>query len=154
MSKQKNQSLIECFRELLSKGNARTQEDLKISLQKKGFEVNQTKVSRLLRKLRAIKTSGSEGQVVYQLPLESDPPLKGSSIEELVTDISLNEIMIVIRTSPGSASLIARVIDHSTEKLDCMGTVAGDDTIFVVPKSIKTIEKTFKAIKNLLNDKW
>lgn len=143
-------SLIESFRELLSQGNARTQEDLKVSLQKQGFEINQSKISRLLRKIGAIKTVGSEGQIVYQIPLEPEPPITGSTIENLVLDITHNEIMIVIRTSPGSASLIARVLDHNTEKLNTLGTVAGDDTIFIIPKSIKTLEKTFKAIKSLL----
>ncbi len=144
------QPLIESFRELLSKGSARTQEDLKVSLQQQGFEVNQSKISRLLRKLGAIKTVGSEGQIVYQIPSEPEPPITGSPIENLVLDIIHNEIMIVIRTSPGSASLIARVLDHNTDKLNTLGTVAGDDTIFIVPKSVKTLEKTFKAIKSLL----
>ncbi len=150
MVKQKNLSLLESFRDLLSKGTARTQEDLKNSLNEQGFEVNQSKISRLLRKIGAIKTLGAEGQIVYQLPSEPEPPIAGSPIENLVLDISHNEIMIVVRTSPGSASLIARVIDYNSEKLNCLGSVAGDDTIFIVPKSIKTLEKTYKELKALL----
>lgn len=150
MAKKDKLSLIESFRDLLSKGSARTQEDLKTSLQNQGFEVNQSKISRMLRKLGAVKTVGSEGQIVYQLPSEPEPPITGSPIENLILDIGHNEIMIVIRVSPGSASLIARVIDHHMEKLYILGTVAGDDTIFIVPKSIKTVEKSIKAIKTLL----
>jgi transcriptional regulator of arginine metabolism len=150
MINQENQSLIECFRGLLSKGMARTQEDLKIALQKQGFEVNQSKISRLLRKIGAVKSLGVEGQISYQMPLEPEPPAKGSLVDNLVLDIVYNEMMIVIRTSPGSASLIARVIDHNTEKLNTLGTVAGDDTIFIVPQSIKTIEKTVQVLKSLL----
>lgn len=150
MINKENQSLIACFRELLSKGKARTQEDLKIALQKQGFEINQSKISRLLRKIGAVKTTGVEGQISYQMPLEPEPPAKGSLVDNLVLDLAYNEIMIVVRTSPGSASLIARVIDHNAEKLNTLGTVAGDDTIFIVPQSIQTIEKTVQALKNLL----
>lgn len=150
MAKKDKLSLMECFREQLSKGTARTQEELKLSLQNQGFEVNQSKISRMLRKLGAIKTVGSEGQIVYQLPSEPEPPIKGSPIENLILDISHNEIMIVVHVSPGSASLIARVIDHHMEKLHILGTVAGDDTIFIVPKSIKTLDKSIKGIKGLL----
>lgn len=150
MINKENQSLIECFRELLSKGMARTQEDLKIALQKQGFEVNQSKISRLLRKIGAVKTLGVEGQISYQMPSEPEPPAKGSLVDNLVLDIVHNEIMIVIKTSPGSASLIARVIDHNVEKLSTLGTVAGDDTIFIVPQSIKTVEKTVQLLKKLL----
>lgn len=150
MINKENQSLIECFRDLLSKGKARTQEDLKIALHKQGFEVNQSKISRLLRKIGAVKTLGVEGQISYQIPLEPEPPAKGSLVDNLVLGIDYNEIMIVIRTSPGSASLIARVIDHNAEKLNTLGTVAGDDTIFIVPQSIKVIEKIVQALKSLL----
>ncbi len=148
--KGQDQPLIESLRNLLVKGIAHTQEDLKVHLQEQGFEVNQSKISRLLRKVGAIKTIGSEGEVVYQLPWEAEPPSKETTINHLVIDIQKNETLIVVRTSPGSASLIARVLDYNAEKLGSLGSVAGDDTIFIVPKSVETIEDTLKAVKMLL----
>jgi len=150
MSKEKGQGLIEALRELLSEGSAKNQDTLKRSLNSQGFEVNQSKISRLLRKLGAIKTTGGSGEVVYQLPFEAEPPSRKTTVHHLVEEILRNEIMVVIRTSPGSASLIARVLDYNMEKIVSIGSVAGDDTIFVVPKSVQSIEETFRAIKKLL----
>lgn len=148
-----DQELIEELRSLLTQGLAKTQEELRVHLQKAGYEVNQSKISRLLRKLGAIKTVGnaaSGGGIVYQLPFEPEPPSGETTIHHLVMDIQKNEMLIVVRTSPGSASLIARVLDFNADRLKILGSVAGDDTIFVVPQSINRIEEAFKAIKDLL----
>ena len=58
----------------------------------------------------------------------------------------------MIFTAPGSASMIARALDYNQETTEILGTIAGDDTIFVAPKSIKNISKLFKEIKSLLKD--
>lgn len=150
MSKQPDKELIDCLRNLLSQGRAQTQEDLKVALQQHGYEANQSKISRLLRKLGAIKTVGTHQESVYQLPWEPEPPAKDMRVHRLVIDIQRNETLIVVRASPGSASLIARVLDCSSEQIGCLGTVAGDDTIFVIPLSITTIEETFQKVKALL----
>jgi transcriptional regulator of arginine metabolism len=57
--------------------------------------------------------------------------------------------MIVVHTSPGSASLIARFLDYRHKETEILGTVAGDDTIFIVPKSIKRIHHTLKEVEAL-----
>ena len=54
--------------------------------------------------------------------------------------------MIVVHTSPGSASLVARHLDAQLNDL-IIGTIAGDDAIFVAPANIKTIDKTLAAIQ-------
>ncbi len=146
----KSSYMLEDLKKLLIEGSASTQEDIKQYLTKLGFEVNQAKISRLLRKLGAIKISNEQGQVVYCLPKEPAPPPARSLVTNLVIDITCNESLIVIHTSPGSASLFGRLIDHNLLKLGVLGTVAGDDTIIVVPKSIKQIQKTFSDIKKLL----
>lgn len=151
MSKQ-NQTLIEALRSLLAEGTVSTHETLRKKLEQLGFLVNQSKISRLLHKIGAVKTIGNQGEIVYQIPWEPEPPKRGSTLEHLVLDITQNEILIVVRTSPGAASMIARMLDHSAEQIGSLGTVAGDDTIFVVPRSIKTIEVTLKEVKHLLID--
>lgn len=144
-----SQSVVDCLRNLLSKGSARTQEDLKVSLQKQGFEVNQSKISRLLRKLGAIKVD-NHGEIIYRLPQEPAPPSTGTVISHLVVEIVHNETLIIVRTSPGAASMIARVLDYQAKKLGCLGSVAGDDTILVIPSSVKSLQETFKAVKRAL----
>ena len=144
--------LLEELKKLLLEASASTQEDIKRHLTTLGFEVNQAKISRLLRKLGAIKTSNEYGQVVYRIPKEPAPPQAKSLLANLVIDIKHNETVIVIHTSPGSASLFARLIDHNLAKLNVLGTVAGDDTIIVIPKITKQISKTLKEVKTLLSE--
>lgn len=150
-SPQKN-ILLEELKKLLLEGSASTQEDIKRHLITLGFEVNQAKISRLLRKIGAIKISNEHGQIVYCIPKEPAPPQAKSLLANLVIDIKHNETVIVIHTSPGSASLFARLIDHNLGKLNVLGTVAGDDTIVVIPKQTKNIDKTLLEVKKLLSE--
>ena len=57
-----------------------------------------------------------------------------------------NGAMIVINTTPGSASLVARHLDSRGGE-NILGTIAGDDTIFVAPKKLSEIRQTLKAIR-------
>jgi transcriptional regulator of arginine metabolism len=142
--------LLDDLKKLLVEGSASTQEDIKQHLTKLGLEVNQAKISRLLRRLGAVKVSNEYGQVVYSLPKEPAPPQAKSSLANLVIDIESNESLIVIHTSPGSASLFGRLIDHNLLKSNVLGTVAGDDTLIVVPKSVKLIPQILLDIRELL----
>lgn len=141
--------LLNALKTLLVGRNANTQEDLCIALEKQGYEINQTKVSRLLRKIGAVKIVNSQGQVVYSLPREPSPPTMDTSLRELILEVSANEAMVVIFTSPGSASMVGRVLDYQQASLGILGTLAGDDTLFVAPKSIKDIPKLVEKIKKL-----
>lgn len=144
------QTLINDLRELLLEGNTATQEDICKSLEAKGHAANQSKVSRLLRKISAIKSKNELGEIVYRLPREPAPPTTACQLSSLIIDIVANETTIVVNTSPGSAQVIARLIDHHKHKLQIIGTIAGDDAIFIMPKSIKKIAESVKEIKNLL----
>jgi transcriptional regulator of arginine metabolism len=137
---------VEAVRLILSEKGAGTQEDLRHELEKQGMEVNQSTVSRCLRKLGAIKTFSPTGDAFYKLPTDPTPPTVDASVSDLVTGIAHNETMVVIHTSPGSASLIARHLDHFAHE-DVLGTLAGDDTIFVAPKAGRQIKKLTDSLK-------
>ena len=145
-----NKSLIDDLRSLLIAGKVKTQEDICIALQSKGHEIAQSKVSRLLRKLGAVKSKNELGQIVYRLPLEPAPPTSNSQLSSLIINITANESLAIVNTSPGSAQLIARVLDYHKKELQLLGTIAGDDTILVIPKSIKNIHTIVKKIHHIL----
>lgn len=147
---EKSQSLLEALRVLLMGRKASTQEIICSSLEKLGYDINQTKVSRLLRQIGAIKITNAQGHTVYSLPREPAPPSMNTSIRNLILDIVANETLVVIFTSPGSASMVARVLDYNQITTEILGTLAGDDTIFVVPKTIKDIQKLTEEIRDLL----
>lgn len=147
-----SQLLTDALRTLLMGRKANTQEDICSVLEKQGYEINQSKASRLLRKIGAIKVVNSRGQTVYSLPREPAPPSMNTPLRELILDIVSNETLVVIYTSPGSASMVARVLDYNQITTEILGTIAGDDTIFVAPKSIKDIHKLTEEIKGLLRE--
>jgi len=144
------QSLDDALRALLMGRKASTQEEICAALEKQGYDINQSKASRLLRKIGAIKVINEQGQTVYSLAREPAPPLMNTPIRNLIIDIVSNETLVVITTSPGSASMVARVLDYYQITTGILGTIAGDDTIFVAPKSIKDIHKLREEIKGLL----
>ena len=142
--------MITELRAFLLEGSAKTQEEICHALEKRGYEVNQTKVSRLLRKLGVVKIKNEHGKMVYWLPKEPPPPELSSSIYGLVTSIAANESIVIIRTSPGAAQLIGRLLDYCNNDNEILGTIAGDNTIFIAPKSVSNIKKLVKKIRGLL----
>ncbi len=150
VSKVRSRNIISDLKDLLSKGQASTQDEIGHALAKLGYESNQSKVSRLLRKIGAVKSKNEHGQIVYRLPKEPAPPTFDMEVGNLIIDIKSNENIVLIHTSPGSASVISRALDYHLEKCGILGTVAGDDTILVIPKSVKETQKTLQKIKELI----
>ncbi len=144
------ETLVDALRTLLLERKASTQEEICTALDLQGWEINQSKASRLLRKIGAIKVENEQGLTVYTLLREPAPPSMATPIRDLILDILANEALVVIFTSPGSASMVARVLDYNQLTTEILGTLAGDDTIFVAPKSIKDTGKLCAEIKGLL----
>lgn len=142
---------LNALRKLLVEGEISTQEELAEELARQKYQVTQSTISRDLRKLGAIKTFDPAGQIVYRLPDDvMMPSVSKAGLKGLLIDIQHNGIMIVIHTTIGSASLVARHLDQVKPE-GIIGTMAGDDTIFVAPASIKKIEQTVKAIMEELS---
>lgn len=142
--------LTAALRALLMEGGVQTQEDICQVMQKRGFEINQTKVSRLLRSIGAVKVQNAQGETTYSLPREPVPLAMDAPLRHLVLDVVANETVIVIHTSPGSASMVARLLDHLPSSAGVLGTLAGDDTIFVAPRSVHEIVSIKENIHKLL----
>jgi transcriptional regulator of arginine metabolism len=148
--KSKKYALLEAVRKLLQEGKASSQEEIRLALLQHGFDVNQSKISRTLHKLGATKAKNEDGQIYYCLPKEPAPPSTVSRLSKLILDIRYNETMVVIHTSPGAAQLIARLLDYHPSRSEIMGTVAGDDTVFICPKSVHCLQATLLEVNRLL----
>lgn len=142
-------SRLEALRELLKQGTLSTQDELRDKLSNRRFRVTQSTVSRDLRKLGAVKAIDPDGRTLYRLPEEEFQPVVAAQLSDLVHDINANQSLIVIRTSPGSASLIARHLDR-VRPGGILGTIAGDDTIFVAPSSKRAIQATIQDIQDAI----
>lgn len=139
---------LNVLRKLLESGKSSTQEEIRDLLESKGHDVNQSTISRDLKKVGAIKGTDSKGRTVYRLSQTAgESNFVAQSVPELITNISHNDSMIVIHTSPGSASLVARHLDLN-RPAGILGTIAGDDTIFVAPSKEFSIKQTIAAIKD------
>ena len=126
--------LSEAFKVLLKEEKFGSQSEIVTALQEQGFEnINQSKVSRMLSKFGAIRTRNTKMEMVYQLPNELSVPATSSPLKNLVLDIDHNDLLIVVKPSPGAAQLIARLLDSIGKSEGILGTIAGDDTIFITP---------------------
>lgn len=139
---------LNALRKLLQSGKNSTQEELREMLESMGHDVNQSTISRDLRKIGAIKGTDNKGRTVYRLSESaSEVTFVSQSMPDLITSITHNDSMIVIHTTPGSASLVARHLDIN-RPANILGTIAGDDTIFVAPSRDFSIKHTITAIKD------
>lgn len=147
-SRRQKIDLIVAIQDLLQKKMVRTQDEIREALRKLDFEVNQAMISRILHKLGAIKMNEGN-QVVYRLPSELMAITPKDQLKQLVLKITHNETLIVIQTSPGSAQLVARLLDQKNIS-GILGTLAGDDTIFVAPEKTKFIAELYQTIREIL----
>lgn len=139
--------LSESFKALLKEEKFGSQSEIVTALQELGFEnINQSKVSRMLSKFGAVRTRNTKMEMVYQLPSELGVPTTSSPLKNLVTDIDHNQLLIVVKTSPGAAQLIARLLDSMGKSEGILGTIAGDDTIFITPTQSTKIEDLVQSI--------
>ena len=109
-----------------------SQEELGERLGKLGFAVTQATISRDLEQIGAVKVRRS-GRFSYALPeqMHSAPgPRLGAVFRDFVRSIDTAANLVVIKTPPGSAHLIGVALDQSGLP-EIIGTICGDDTIFV-----------------------
>lgn len=151
MTQRSNQDdLIDAFKEILREESYGSQTDIVNALKDRGLtNISQSKVSRMLSKFGAVRTRNAKQEMVYCLPPELGMPTAKSPLKQLVIDIVHNDVMIIIRTSPGAAQLIARLLDSLGKAEGVLGTIAGDDTIFIAPANVKQIEETLTRVKDL-----
>lgn len=146
----KQDELIKTFKILLKEERYSSQGEIVVALQEAGFKnINQSKVSRMLTKFGAVRTRNAKMETVYCLPVELSVPSTTSPLKNLVIDIDYNDYLLVIHTTPGAAQLIARLLDSVGKAEGILGTIAGDDTIFITPAPGFTIEQLYNVVINL-----
>ncbi len=145
-------TLVEDLKDLLTEGIVGTQDEVCQKLLERGHkDVNQSKISRMLRQtIGAVKGYNQFGDIVYRLPKEPAPPSKQATLGSLILGIEKNENVVLIHTSPGAASIVARLLDYSEKDTTIMGTVAGDDTVLVLPKKNDLLEDAYSQVRTLI----
>ncbi len=120
---------------ILHEGRATSQEEIVRALRRAGHEVTQATVSRDLHELGAAKVRVGDAHV-YVLRDAGSPPAEPAeralarALEEFAVEVAAAGNLAVVKTVPGHAAAVARAIDLAGSK-EVVGTVAGDDTVFV-----------------------
>jgi len=125
------------LRVLLRKRRIGTQEELVTALQERGFEITQSSLSRDLTVVGARKTDGAY-RVVSDAELQDEAGQKYPTLTELQPFVralrTAGPNLLVVATRPGLAQTVALALD-SMSMPEVVGTVAGDDTVFVATPS-------------------
>lgn len=129
---------LETLRMIISSQEMGNQEELLAALREEGFVVTQATLSRDLKQLKVAKAATMRGNYVYVLPnvtmykrVSTPAQVKEMMQVPGFLSIHFSGNMGVIKTRPGYASSIAYNIDASHIG-SILGTIAGDDTIFIV----------------------
>jgi arginine repressor len=141
------------IREILSGERISTQEELCEELKNRGYDVTQATVSRDIKELSLVKIPDDKGYY-YAWPdtrsHKSSAARMKRILQESVVHFDHSENIVVIKTVPGAAQSIASLID-AMENIHILGTVAGDDTIFMVVKPIEAIDEVLQVFRMLLS---
>ena len=138
---------------LLSTHAVTSQEQLVALLAKEGVAATQATVSRDLDEIGAVKVRTGGGETLYavpELPKDQRAPedLLRRAFAEFVVEVAHSANLVVLRTPPGTANLVAAALDRAS-RADVVGTVAGDDTIIVVASEATTGRALAGAFREL-----
>jgi len=129
-----------------------TQEELAEELQKCGFNVTQATVSRDIKELRLIKVLTEDGRYKYAAikPNESFVIERLTNmLSESLVDVDYAGNIVVLKTLSGAASVVAEAVDTLNWK-GIVGTIAGDNTIFVLVRDVNMVEEVVEKFNKLI----
>jgi transcriptional regulator of arginine metabolism len=132
--------------ELISTRAVRTQEELAEALAAQGWEVTQSSVSRDIAALRLVKVDGA-----YRRPprrVSAADPDELRIAEGVLTIEPAGEALVVLHTPPGEANRVAVALDRLAWP-EVIGTIAGDDTIFLAVKDSAAQRRVTRAVRRL-----
>jgi transcriptional regulator of arginine metabolism len=132
--------------ELISTRAIRTQEELAEVLAAEGWDVTQSSVSRDITALRLVKVDGA-----YRRPPRRATPVDPNErhiAEGVLTADAAGEALVVLHTPPGEANRVAVALDRLAWP-DVIGTIAGDDTIFLAVKDGGAQRRVLREVRRL-----
>lgn len=136
----------EVIKELIATDAIEDQQTLVTLLQNRyGLSANQSIISRDLRTLGATKRKVNN-KMIYELQTVD---ASREILRLAIIDIKHNESLIVVHTLPGLGAFVADFLDMHH---DCgiLGTIAGENTIFIAPTKIKNIKQVMQKMRTLL----
>jgi transcriptional regulator of arginine metabolism len=144
------------IKDLIKNNKIGSQEELLLLLKKSNFDLTQATLSRDLKQLKVAKMPDYEGGYVYVLP-EGPNTVKpawtrsqeASYVANGFLSIDFCGVFAVIKTKPGYSGGIAADLDQKIAT-DILGTIAGDDTILIIPREHLTRADLLKVLSEVL----
>jgi len=136
------------IKEAISAKPIANQDELRTELAKRKFRVTQATLSRDLKEL-GIGRVATAGGARYVLQPEAEVQVLRPLVGTQVMSIAANEALIVVKTLPGCANIVGEFLDVQQSK-EIIGTVAGDNTLLVIPSSQRKTQKVLQFLKEKL----
>jgi transcriptional regulator of arginine metabolism len=148
---------LTAIRQIVERNPVHSQEELRQRLRTMGFDVTQATLSRDIKELGLMKraadgayqAAGASGHVPAS-PAAAAVAL-ARSLGEFLLSVEVAQQLIVIKTGPGQAQLLAIAIDRA-QLSDVVGTIAGDDTILVVCRDPRCAQATRATLEHLTGE--
>lgn len=139
--------------ELIENNEIETQEELADYLKKLGIDVTQATVSRDIRELRLVKVLAKSGKYKYAAMgqnVEGTTDRLIKIFKNSIVSVDIAGHLLVVKTLPGAAQICGSAVD-SLGIDEIVGTIAGDDTIFIAISNIDKIYDIREIFHKLLN---
>ena len=135
------------LKEIINSKSVSNQDELRLELKKRGYNVTQATLSRDFKELGVGKMSSDNG-TKFVLPQEAELKILRPVVSAEVISIRSNENVIIIKTLPGCANVVGEFLD-AQKNGDIIGTIAGDNTLLVIPSS----QRNTKQLEHYLKEK-
>lgn len=139
--------------DIISQKDIETQEELAYELKENGFDVTQATVSRDIKNLKLIKVLTRTGSYKYVSPEKNEvanfSAKLASVFQHAVLSVERVDNFVVIKTLSGSASAAAEALDTLNLK-EIAGTIAGDNTIFILSRTKENAEEIVQKINDII----
>lgn len=138
--------------EIIGEYPIETQDELLTRLKAEGYKATQATISRDIKDLRLVKTLGSDGKYRYISASKNSTDIRSNFsalFSSSVVSIALARNLVVIKTLSGMAQAVCAALD-STEYKAVVGTIAGDDTIFIACRSEELAVSLTEELKKLI----
>ena len=144
MKRQRHKAILD----LVRAGEIASQDDLMHGLKARHIDVSQSTLSRDIQELRLAKAGG-----VYAVVDAEPAPVAEESwrriIREFLIDVAVAQNIVVVKTGAGHASTVSQALDE-TGWPEAIGTIAGENTVFIAVRSEKDGRKLERRIRELL----
>lgn len=136
--------------EIINKRDIETQEELAEALRSDNFDVTQATVSRDIKNLKLLKVQNSNGRYKYVEPNKELNDIN-DKLESILSNAAISvenvDKFVVVKTLTGSAMAVAEAIDTLFDT-EVAGTIAGDNTIFILVRSLDKAEELVEKVKS------